>query len=224
MNAPGRAQRLVWIGAVIGLVLLAWQGHRLSAALPHFEQAVERLGPWGPVFYCAALIVLESLLVPDTLFALAGGAAFGPLHGAIYYALGLYLNCLLLQWIGARWLKAPVLRQLERRQWIRTLVEKAVDGGTRTTFATRLVPLNQALLSYALGAAGVPLRNAVLGNFGMFVHTLPTVFVGTAALHVTRMAGSGHTQWERNGVLGMIALALVLLVAHRVTSRPRALA
>jgi uncharacterized membrane protein YdjX (TVP38/TMEM64 family) len=223
MNEPGRAQRLVWIGAVLALVLLAWQGHRLAAWLPRFEQTIEALGPWGPVLFIVSLVVLESVFVPDTLFALAAGAAFGPVHGAIYYALGLFASSLLLQWVGGRWLKAPVLRLLEGQPRIRSLVAKAAGGGTRLTFLTRLVPVNQAILSYALGAAGVPLRYALLGNFGMFPHALPTVFLGTAALHMTRMAGTGHTQWERDAVLGMVALGVLLVAAHLVMRRQEAL-
>jgi len=216
MNEAGRLQGFIWLGAVLAVGLLAWQGHRLEDALPRFESAIEQLGPWGPLLYCVTLLVLESFFVPDTLFALAAGAAFGPVHGAIYYAIALYLNCLALQWIGGHWLKEPVLRQLERREQIRSLVAKAAAGGPRLTFVARLVPVNQAILSYALGAAGVPLENALLGNLGMYLHALPTVFVGTAALHVTRMAGTGHTQWERDAVLGMLALAVLLLVAHRL--------
>jgi len=211
--------RFTWILAPVLLALLAWQGHHLAAALPLFEHAIEQLGPWGPPLYCAALIALEPFFVPDTLFALAAGAAFGPLHGVIYYALGIYLNCLDLQWVGAHWLKAPVLRQLEKRGHVRSLVAKASAGGPEVTFLVRLVPVNQSLLSYALGGAGVPLKNALLGNLGMFPHSLPTVLVGTAAVHMTRMAGTGHTQWERDGVLGMIALGVLLVLAHLLTRR-----
>jgi uncharacterized membrane protein YdjX (TVP38/TMEM64 family) len=214
-----RSQRFVWIGALLALGLLAWQGHRLETALPRFESAIEGLGAWGPLLFFVAVVVLESFFVPDTLFALAAGAAFGPVHGAIYYACGLYLNCLMLHWIGGRWLKAPVLRQLERREQIRTLVAKAAAGGTRLTFVARLVPVNQAALSYALGAAGVPLRSALLGNFGMFPHALPTVFVGTAAVHMTRMAGTGHSRWELDALLGMLALGALIGVAHRLMRR-----
>jgi uncharacterized membrane protein YdjX (TVP38/TMEM64 family) len=223
VKASGPLQPLIWIGGALLLGLLAWQGHRLEAELPRFEAAIEGLGPWGPLLFIAVLVVLESFFVPDTLFALAAGAAFGPLHGALYYAIGIYLNCVALQWIGGRWLRGPVTRLLDRQEKIRTLVGKAAQGGTKVTFATRLVPVNQAILSYALGAAGVPLRNAWLGNFGMYPHALPTVFVGSAAVHVTRMAGTGHTQWERDAVLGMLALGVLLVVAHLVTRRPRAL-
>jgi uncharacterized membrane protein YdjX (TVP38/TMEM64 family) len=211
-----RAHRLLWLGACACLALLGWQGHHLAAFLPRFEAAIEGLGPWGPAVFCLALLLLEPLFVPDTLFALAAGVAFGPVEGTLYYAGAVYVACLGIQWLGARWLREPVLRQLARSERIGALVRKAAGGGPRLTALVRLVPVNQAFLSYALGATGVPLRNALLGNLGMFPHMLPTLWFGAAAVHVTRMAGTGHTQWERDGVLGLVALGVAALGALRL--------
>lgn len=215
------SQRLKWAGAAAVLVLLASQGHHIAQWLPRFEQTIEALGPWGPVVFFAAVVLLEPLLIPDTLFALAAGAAFGPLAGTVYYGAAVYVACLLTQWLGARWLKTPVLRRLASHDRIQALVRKAADGGTRATLLVRLVPVNQALLGYALGAAGVPLRNAFAGNLGMFPHMLPTLWFGAAAVHVTRMAGTGHTQWERDAVLGLIALGVSVGIALRIAHRTR---
>ena len=93
------------------------------------------------------------------------------------------------------------------------------EGGVRFTFLVRLVPVNQALLSYALGAAGVPLRTAVAGNLGMFTHMLPTVYFGAAAVHVTRMAGKGHREWEIDGILLMLGLVACVALALQITRR-----
>ena len=56
----------------------------------------------------------------------------------------------------------------------------------------------------------VPLRNALVGNLGMFLHMLPTLYFGAAAVHMTRMAGTGHTQWERYSILGLLSLGVVV--------------
>jgi uncharacterized membrane protein YdjX (TVP38/TMEM64 family) len=211
--------RLAIGAAVAVLALLAWQGHRLAHWLPQFEQAIESLGPWGPVLFCVAVLVLEPLLVPDTLFGLAAGAAFGLLAGSAYYLGASYVMCLVTQWLGSRWLRERVLRQLERQQHLRALVMAAPERGTRFAFLVRLVPVNQALLSYALGAVGVPLRAALAGNLGMFPHMLPTVYFGAAAVHMTRMAAAGHTEWEPEGVALMLGLAVCAALALRITRR-----
>jgi len=201
------------------LALLAWQGHHLAHWLPQFERTIEGLGPWGPVVFCISLVVLEPFLVPDTLFGVLAGAAFGLVAGTGYYFAAAYFMCLFVHWLGHHWLKARVLRLLEARPWLRALVLDAPQRGIRFTFLVRLVPINQALLSYALGAAGVPLRAAVVGNLGMFTHMFPTVYFGAAAVHVTRMAGKGHEEWEVEGVVLMLGLAVSAALMLQVTRR-----
>ena len=217
-----RSTYLVWASAAVLLALLAWQGHHVAHWLPYFEQRIEHLGPWGPAVFCVALLVLEPFLVPDTLFALAAGAAFGLVAGTAYYFAAVYVMCLAVHWLGRHWLKARVLRLLESRDTLRVLVRNATKGGVRFTFLVRLVPVNQALLSYALGAAGVPLRDAFAGNLGMFTHMLPTVYFGAAAVHMTRMAGKSHKEWEIDGVLLMLGLAVCVALALQITRRAMA--
>jgi uncharacterized membrane protein YdjX (TVP38/TMEM64 family) len=207
------------VGGLLLLGLLAWQGHHLAAALPAFERAIEDLGPWGPVGLAAAILLFGPLLVPDSIFGITAGAVFGLTTGSAAYFAGAYLMCLAIQYASRRWLGARVLRLLSARPKLRAAVEAAPQGGTRFTFLIRLVPVNQALLSYALGAAAVPLRYALLGNTAMFTHMFPTVYFGAVAAHMTRMAGSGHREWETEGVLFCLGLVACVLVTIQVTRR-----
>lgn len=219
MNASPRSLRLAIAAGGVLLALLAWQGHRLAHWLPQFEGVIEGLGPWGPVVFCLSVVLLEPLLVPDTLFAVAAGTAFGLAKGTAYYFAAVYVMCLGVQGLGSHWLKARVLRLLDARPRWRALVRDAPQGGIRFTLLLRLVPVNQALLSYALGAAGVPLRVAAAGNLGMFTHMFPPVYFGAAAVQMTRMAGKGHREWEMEGVLMMLGLAACVVLALQVTQR-----
>jgi uncharacterized membrane protein YdjX (TVP38/TMEM64 family) len=206
----------------MGLALLAWQGHRLAHWLPAFERTIESLGPWGPVAYCAAFLLLGPLFVPDTLFGLAAGAAgaaFGLVEGTVCYFAAAYAMCLGIQWLAGHWLSSRVLALLQNRSTLRTLMAKAATRGARFTFLVRLLPINRALVSYALGAYGIPLRDAVVGNLGMFTHMLPTVYFGVAAVHVTRMAATHHQHWESDGVLLMLGLCLCVGIAIWVSRR-----
>lgn len=222
MNGSTRSVYLGWAAGGVVLGLLAWQGHHLAHWLPQFEGMIENLGPWGPVVFCVSLVVLEPFLVPDTLFGLAAGVAFGLVAGAAYYFTAVYVMCLVVHWLGRHWLKARVLRLIAARPRLRTIVLDAPKRGVRFTFLARLVPINPALMSYALGAAGVPLRAAVAGNLGMFTHMLPTVYFGAAAVHMTRMAGKGHKEWEIEGVLLMLGLAVCVALALQITRRASA--
>jgi uncharacterized membrane protein YdjX (TVP38/TMEM64 family) len=136
----------------------------------------------------------------------------GLVPGTAYYFGAVYVSCLVIQLVGRHLLQARVLRLVESRPTLRAAVLAAANGGVRFTFLVRLLPMNQALLSYALGAAGVPLRFAALGNVAMFTHMFPPVYFGYAAVHVTRMAGSGHAAWETEGVLMMLGLGVCVVL------------
>jgi uncharacterized membrane protein YdjX (TVP38/TMEM64 family) len=166
-----------------------------------------------------AIVVFGPLLVPDTIFGIAAGATFGLAVGTACYFAGAYAMCLGVQAVSRRWLRARVMPLLATHPRILAAVQVAPRAGTRFTFLIRLVPVNQAMLSYALGAADVPLRFAVLGNLGMFTHMLPTVYFGAAAAQLTRMAGHRHRSWEADGVLLMVGLVACVLVSLQVTRR-----
>lgn len=210
---------LRWAAGAVVLGLLAWQGQHLAHWLPDFERWIESLGPWGPVVFCLSVFLLGPFLVPDTLFGLVAGASFGLVAGAVYYFAAVYVMCLGVQWLGNHWLKARVLRLLEQHRKLRALVLEAPKGGVRFAFLVRLVPFNPALLSYALGAVGVPLRAMFAGNLGMFPHMFPTVYFAAAAVHVTRMAGTGHRHWEIQGVLLILGLAVCVALVLGITRR-----
>jgi hypothetical protein len=69
----------------------------------------------------------------------------------------------------------------------------------------------------AVGAAGLPLRIAFGANLAMFTHMLPTVYFGAAAVHMTRLAGTGHEHWETEGVLLMLGLGVCVAPTLLVT-------
>jgi len=219
VTSPVRSSRIAWAAGAVALALLAWQGQHLARWLPQLEHSIAALGPLGPLLLVAAIVLLSPLFVPDTIFGIAAGATFGLAAGTAYYFAGMYLMCLAVQLASRRWLRRPVLRLLETRPKLRAAVRAAPEGGVRFTCLVRLVPVNQALLSYALGAADVPFRFALVGNVGMLVHLLPTVYFGAAAVHLTRMAASGHRDWEMEGVLLMLGLGVCVILALEVTRR-----
>jgi uncharacterized membrane protein YdjX (TVP38/TMEM64 family) len=213
-----RSDQLAWAAAAVALALLAWQGHHLARWLPEFERTIAELGPWAPLLYVASVVTVGPFLVPDTPFGLAAGATFGVVAGTAYYFGAVYVVCAAVHWIGARWLKERVLRRLETRDSLRLAVREAAAGGWRSVFLIRLVPLNPALVSYALGAAGVPWRDVLIGNLGMLAHMFPTVYFAAAAVSVTHMAGRSHRELEIDGALlliGLVACAVLLLRIRR---------
>jgi uncharacterized membrane protein YdjX (TVP38/TMEM64 family) len=212
-----RSDQLAWAAACVALAALAWQGHHLARWLPDFERTIEHLGPWGPLLYCAVVAALGPFLVPDTPFGLAAGAAFGVVAGTAYYFAAVYVVCAAIHWLGRYWLHERVLSRLQTRDSLRQVVQRAAAGGWRSVFLVRLLPINPALVSYALGAAGVAWRDALIGNVAMLAHMFPTVYFAAAAVHVTRMAGKSHRQLEIEGLVLLLGLAACVALLLRIT-------
>ena len=213
MTLEGRDGVFWWIAAAAVLALLVWQGHRLAAWLPQFEETIERLGVWGPVVFCLAILLLGRCSFRTRSSASLRERRSGSVPGRSAHFAVVYVMCLGIQWIAGHWLASPVQRLLEKRASLRPVLSMASKGGMRFAFLVRLVPLNQALVSYAMGAAGVPLRSAAAGNLGMFTHMFPIVYLGAAAVQVTRMASTAHPGWRQEGVLMMLGLGVCATLA-----------
>ena len=210
--------RVGFVSAAVLLGLLAWQGHHVAARIPELEARIAGLGPWGPLAYAAGVLILAPLLVPDSVFGITAGVAFGLGKGFVWYFGAVYAACLLEYWIARRWLRGPVRDALARRPALTEMVEAARRRGARVTFWIRLVPLNPAVVSYALGAVEVAPRAVAIGTLGMFPHMFATVYLGVAAAHVTQMAGAGHASWTSNGVLLLAGLAVCGLLVFRLSA------
>jgi len=205
--------------AGIVIVILAFEGRHVAHLLPRIEYYVESLGSWGPAFYVLAIVALEPLLFPNSLFGVLGGVVFGLPAGMLYYSGAVYLANLLVYLLGRRVLRNTVLRALESRASLRGVVRRAKREGTRLVFWIRLMPVNPALFSYAFGAIQVPLRAVAIGSLAMLPHLILDVYLGAVATRVTEMAGKQHAQWEIDGialVLGLIAFGVVIWGVARI--------
>ena len=197
---------LFWVIALVAITVLAMEGHRIAHLLPRIEHEIESLGPWGPVIYIAAIIVLAPLFFSNTVFGITAGVAFGVWEGFLYYFGGIYVANVLMYFIGRRWLRARILQALAKREQIHRAVMAAKSGGIALIFWIRMIPINPSIFSYAFGAVQVHFRAIAIGMFGMIPHMFVDVYLGGAAAHVTEMAGGGHSDWEVKGIVLLIGL------------------
>jgi len=217
-----KRHRIGWVFAAMLIVWLAVEGHRLAAFVPQAERAIANLGAWGPMIYVLAVLLLEPVFFPNVILGLVAGAAFGLWKGYLYYFVGVYAANMLVYLIGRRLLRRPVLRRLATRPKIRDAAAAAITDGTGLVFWLRMIPANPAILSYALGALRVLPRSVAIGTLGMAPHMFVDVYLGSAATHVTKMAGQEHTSWETKGAALMLGLVAVIVVSWRITRIARA--
>lgn len=171
---------------------------------------VEAAGPFGPIVFVLAYVVLTLLFVPGTLPSLAAGTLFGPVLGTLLTLTGATLGA-----AGA----FEIARRLGRARTERLLKGRAASadawigerglGGVIGLRLLPVVPFNA--LNYAFGLSAVGRRDHLLGTaIGIVPGTVAFVALGDS---ITRPGSPGF--------LLSIGAVLLLFVASVVHGRRR---
>jgi uncharacterized membrane protein YdjX (TVP38/TMEM64 family)/rhodanese-related sulfurtransferase len=198
----------VLLGLVIAAsaIWLALNRDWLDPAL--IERSLRDLGLLAPLGHVALFALGTVLFVPGTIFALAGGALFGPFWGAVLNLAGGTLGAsgafLASRYIGADWIRRRAGARLER------LVAGVEAEGWRFVAFVRLVPLFPFnLANYAFGMTRIPLTHYVFASaVFMAPGTLAYTWLGYAGREA--LAGRAEAIWY--GLLGLGLLAAIAFV------------
>jgi uncharacterized membrane protein YdjX (TVP38/TMEM64 family) len=199
-----RLLRLILASMVaLGAAWVVLVRHQLDAS--EFVTIVDSLGSWAPMAFVAAFATGTVLLVPGSLFGLAGGVLFGPLWGTICNLLGGTVGAamafLIARYVAGDWISKKLGGRLKR------VVESAEGEGWRFVALMRLIPVVPFnLLNYALGLTRIRFADFVIA-------TLVCMVPGTAAYawlgHAGRAAMAGDNDALRYGLIGLSVLAAI---------------
>ncbi len=172
-------RRMVATGAVIaGLIAVA-----LLVPLPTAVQMRDwatSVGPWFPLAFLAAHIVVTVLPFPRTAFTLAAGLLFGPMLGVTLAVVASTASAViaLLLVRAAGW----QLRRLVRHQAVETVDARLRDRGWIAVMSLRLIPVVPfSVLNYAVGASAVRVLPYTLATLiGVLPGTAAVVILGDA--------------------------------------------
>ena len=175
----------------------------------------------APVVFVVAYAAGTVFFLPATPFALAGGALFGPLWGALLNlfgaTVGATLGLLVARYLAQAWVARRAGGRLKR------LMEGVDAEGWRAVAFVRLVPLFPfSLTSYALGLTRIRLAPYVVTTL---ICIAPAAFAFTWLGHAGREALSGDATAIRYGVLALgllVALAFVPRFIKRFRRAPTA--
>ncbi len=204
--------RAVLLVAVLGTATLGWvlfQGRLNASAI---EAGIRELGAFAPLMFVGAFALATVLLVPGSLFGLAGGILFGPLWGTVWSlaggTLGATIAFLSARFIAADWIAARTGGRLK------TVLSGVDAEGWRFVALMRLVPIVPFnILNYALGLTRIPLSHyAVATLVCMAPGALAYAWLGYAG----RAAMAGNTDALRYGALGLAALAVVAFLPRLI--------
>ncbi|HEC27988.1 MAG TPA: sulfurtransferase [Gammaproteobacteria bacterium] len=193
---------------VAGITLaVVYRDYFDTAAL---EQWVKGAGVAGPIVFMLIYAVGTVLFLPGSVLTLTGGAIFGPVLGTFYNLTGATIGAtiafLIARYLAAGWVEQKTGGRLKQ-------LKEGVEGeGWRFVAFVRLVPLFPFnLLNYALGITRIKFSHYVIATY---VCMLPGAFAYTYLGYAAREAVAGEVDIQRYIQMGIIATALLAIVAY----------
>lgn len=138
------------------------------------------VGPWFPLAFLAAHIVITVLPFPRTAFTLAAGLLFGPIVGVtiavVASAVSAVIALLLVRAAGWH------LDRLVKHPRVDTLNTRLAERGWPTVLSMRMIPaVPFSVLNYAAGSSAVRVVPYTLATFaGLLPGTAAVVILGDA--------------------------------------------
>jgi uncharacterized membrane protein YdjX (TVP38/TMEM64 family) len=140
----------------------------------------ESVGPWFPLAFLAAHIVITIVPVPRTALTLASGLLFGPVLGVAIAVVASTVSAIVaLLLVRAAGLQ---LNRLVRHRAMHNVDHRLRERGWRSVLSLRLLPVIPfAPLNYAAGASGVGVVPFTLATVaGLLPGTIAVVTLGDA--------------------------------------------
>lgn len=216
MNLGRLVPRLILLTAPIGGILWAVTNRDSfdSAALNAW---LSGFGIWAPLIFLMLYAAGTVLFLPGSLFALVGGALFGPILGTALNLLsatvGASIAFLVARFIAGEWVAQKTSGRLKR------LIEGVENHGWRFVAFVRLVPLFPFnLTNYAFGLTRIRFIPYVITSF---VCMVPGATAYTWLGHAGREALSGDISAIRYGLLAIGLLATIAFVPRLVAQLRR---
>ncbi len=207
-----RLALLVAVAAAIALVTL--NRDKLDPAL--LDAWLSGFGLWAPVVYVGLYALGTVVFAPGSLFALAGGAMFGPVLGTLLNLTGATIGAsiafLIARYLAGDWVARKAGGRLKR------MIAGVDNEGWRFVAFVRLVPVFPFNLSnFAFGLTRIPLVVYVVTSF---ITMTPGALAYTWLGHAGREALEGNASAIRYGLLALGLLAAIAFLP-RIIKRMR---
>ncbi len=183
---------LLYLLAFIALVAAVLAlGREIEHHIAAIESWLVSLGPWAPVSFMVLFALATSLLLPETLLCVVGGALFGLPWGTAAAAAGSLLGGTLQFALSRRLLQARIQRTVAAHPSLAAIQRAVRHDELRLQVLLRLTPLNPATISYLLGAAGVRFPGFLIAYLALMPALAIEVYFGHVGKHVALLAGAG---------------------------------
>jgi uncharacterized membrane protein YdjX (TVP38/TMEM64 family) len=223
LQAPWHRARVVVIVSYIlaatgvaGAVFIL--GEEVARHIRAFEAWILGLGPLALVAFMLVYAVLSSVFVPDALLGIVAGTSFGFARGLMTAAAGSVMGAALQYAVAERLAKPAIDRFVGSKPGLLAIQTAVRQQELRLQLLIRLTPLNRALTSYLLGAAGVRFTRFMAACVALLPSLCLEVYFGYAGKHLARVTSQpAHTVGAHE--VALIAGLCVAIAAMVVISR-----
>lgn len=210
--------------AILFLGLIAKYGGTLGHDFVAMEKWISDQGPWGPLVFIITFIVLSSVFVPDTVFAIIAGALFGVFWGTVWMIVGGVITASLNFYVSRRFLHRRVRAIMEKYPKFLIVEKAATQQGIKLQLLVRLTPINPTVVSYLLGATQTKFRDFLFACVGLIPAFFVEVYFGFIAKHVGIATSQARTHsWKYNAVVFAGFAICVIVFVYITTVARRAL-
>jgi uncharacterized membrane protein YdjX (TVP38/TMEM64 family) len=211
---------ILTIGFVF-LIAAVWLGRRFGHHLPELEHWIAANGPLGWAVFVGLVVVLTSVYVPDTIFALAAGVLFGVGGGTVLMAIAGVLTAHLNFGVSRLFLRDAVHRWLDRSPKL-AAIERAINHeGLRFQLLLRLTPIHPVTVNYMLGATNTRYLTFLAGCVGLIPGLFVAVYFGDTAKHIAKASGQVGESTAIHAVPTIVGLLLAVGLLVYVTRLAR---
>ena len=195
------------LATVVGITVLVAFATWLPLPSPvQMRDWAESVGPWFPLAFLGAHIVVTIVPVPRTAFTPAAGLLFGPVLGVLIAVVATTTSAVIALYLvrAAGWR----LNRLVRHRSVDTVDEHLRQRGWLAILSLRLIPaVPFSVINYAAGASAVRVLPYTLATLG-------GVLPGTAAVVILGDALAGHPNSPLylvsvcTGTLGLVGVVI----------------
>lgn len=214
---------LIYVVAAVFLVAtVVILGHEAKRHINDFERWIVGLGPWALIVFVLLYALLSSAFVPDTALGIIAGATFGFGQGIAVAVSGSLLGAMFQYAMSRRLLKPVIDRALASKPALAATQAAVLEQQLRLQLLIRLTPLNRALTSYVLSAAGVGFTRFLAACVGLLPSLCLEVYFGYAGKHLAKAASEPHHTVILHDIVlvaGLVVAITVMVLVSRTARR-----
>ena len=116
-------------------------------------------------------------------------------------------------WLSNKVIRDRVERSIQSKPSLLAIQNAVCQEPFRLQALLRLTPINPAVVSYLLGAAGVKFLNFLIACFAMFPLLFLEVYFGHVGKEATKLSGGGNSsQMHHFAIFGILISGIVVMI------------